>query len=56
MVVRHKWTEVETARLCDYVATDLYTFEEIAWLMERSRDSVTSQWRRIVKAMGWQAA
>lgn len=52
MVNRHAWTSREVEQLCEYVATDLYTFEEIAVLMERSRDSVSSQWRRVVKAMG----
>lgn len=52
MVPRHQWTHREVERLCEYVASDMYTFDEIAILMERSRDSVWSQWRRVVKAMG----
>lgn len=43
------WSQADIDRLCDLIAEDCHTFQHIADLMGRTRDSVTAQWGRIRK-------
>lgn len=51
MLIRNAWSDRETQRLCEYMAADIYSLDEIAWLMDRTYDDVWFQWRRITGVM-----
>lgn len=49
IIVKQLWSNREIELLCDFMASDNYTMEEIAWLMNRTYYDVSIQWRMIVE-------
>jgi DNA-binding NarL/FixJ family response regulator len=49
------WTERETEILCETIADGL-SFGEAAKRVNKSRPAIQSKWRKIVRALGPQAA